>query len=162
VARLLRYALGYLSLIAPPPLNKVLIGWRGVKLRDPKTLWIGMGTLIDNKYPEAITIGAEVTISFRVCIVAHIEPPASIRARFHPERVKPVVIGSNVFIGACAVILPGVRIHDWAMVAAGAVVTRDVPSYAIVGGNPARKIGDLRRLEQGPGATSNTGEIASR
>jgi acetyltransferase-like isoleucine patch superfamily enzyme len=49
-----------------------------------------------------------------------------------------VTIGDDVWIGCNAVILPGVRIGRGAVVAAGSVVTRDVPEYAIVGGIPAR------------------------
>jgi virginiamycin A acetyltransferase len=51
-----------------------------------------------------------------------------------------VAIGNDVWIGAKSVILSGVTIGDGAVVAAGSVVTKDVPSYAIVGGNPARVI----------------------
>lgn len=52
----------------------------------------------------------------------------------------PVRIGHDVWIGAAALILDGITIGSGAVVAAGAVVTRDVPPYAIVGGNPARVI----------------------
>lgn len=50
----------------------------------------------------------------------------------------PARIGKDVWIGARAMLLPGVTIHDHAVVAAGAVVTHDVPEYAIVAGVPAR------------------------
>lgn len=53
---------------------------------------------------------------------------------------KPVVIGDDVWIGARAIILPGVHIGSGAIVGAGAVVTKDVPEFAIVAGNPARVI----------------------
>lgn len=53
---------------------------------------------------------------------------------------RPVVIGNDVWIGANVVILPGVNIGDGAVLAAGAVVTRDVAPYAIVGGVPAKTI----------------------
>lgn len=52
----------------------------------------------------------------------------------------PIVIGSDVWIGTKCVILSGVTIGDGAIVAAGSIVTKDVPAYAIVGGNPARVI----------------------
>lgn len=55
-------------------------------------------------------------------------------------RKGPVVIGNDVWIGADAVVLRGVTIHDGAVVAAGAVVTKDVAPYTIVGGVPAREI----------------------
>lgn len=55
-------------------------------------------------------------------------------------RTNPVRIGHDVWIGDGALILPGVTIGTGAAVASRAVVTRDVPPYAIVGGNPARII----------------------
>ncbi|MFJ7735973.1 CatB-related O-acetyltransferase [Lysinibacillus sp. NPDC097287] len=51
-----------------------------------------------------------------------------------------ITIGNDVWIGANVVILPGVSIHDGAIIAAGAIVTKDVPPYAIVGGVPAKLI----------------------
>lgn len=56
------------------------------------------------------------------------------------EVQSEVHIGDDVWIGANALVMPGVRIGSHAIVAAGAVVTRDVPQWAIVGGNPARVI----------------------
>lgn len=56
---------------------------------------------------------------------------------------QPIAIGRNVWVGAKAVILPGVRIGDNAVVGAGAVVTRDVPPYTIAAGVPARVIREL-------------------
>jgi len=55
-------------------------------------------------------------------------------------RMAPIIIGDNVWVGTRAIILKGVTIGDGAIVAAGAVVTKDVPPRAIVGGNPARVI----------------------
>ncbi len=52
--------------------------------------------------------------------------------------LAPIIIGERVWIGASATILPGVRIGDGAVVAAGAVVTKDVPENVVVGGVPAR------------------------
>ena len=54
----------------------------------------------------------------------------------------PVKIGSDVWIGTRVIILPGVNIGDGAVIAAGAVVTKDVAPYTIVGGVPANKIKD--------------------
>lgn len=53
---------------------------------------------------------------------------------------RPVVIGDDVWIAARAIILPGVTIGKGSIIGAGAVVTKDVPEYAVVGGNPARVI----------------------
>ena len=57
---------------------------------------------------------------------------------------KPVVIGDDVWIGANAVILPGVTIGHHVVVAAGAVVTKDVSDYSLVAGVPAKVIKELR------------------
>ena len=50
----------------------------------------------------------------------------------------PVIIGNDVWIGDKATILPGVTIGDGAVIAANAVVTKDVPAYSVVAGNPAK------------------------
>lgn len=55
---------------------------------------------------------------------------------------RPIFIGDDVWIGAQAVVLAGVRIGNGAIVAAGSVVNQDVEAYAIVGGVPARKLGE--------------------
>jgi virginiamycin A acetyltransferase len=52
----------------------------------------------------------------------------------------PIQVGNNVWIGDAAILLSGVTVGDGAVIAAGAVVTRDVPAFAIVGGSPARLI----------------------
>ena len=56
------------------------------------------------------------------------------------EKTAPIKIGNHVWIGARATILKGVKIGDGAVVAAGAVVTRDVPPNTLVGGVPAKII----------------------
>lgn len=56
------------------------------------------------------------------------------------EQERPVVIGDDVWIGDRVIILPGVHIGNGSIVAAGAVVTQDVPEYAVVGGVPAKVI----------------------
>lgn len=63
------------------------------------------------------------------------------RSRQRPSSYLKTVVGQGASIGANATILPGIRIGKQAMVGAGAVVTRDVPAYAVVKGNPARIFG---------------------
>jgi acetyltransferase-like isoleucine patch superfamily enzyme len=65
-----------------------------------------------------------------------------------PTRVAPVVIGENVWLGRAAIVLPGVTIGAHAVVAAGAVVTDDVPACTLVAGVPARPV---RKLKHEPG-----------
>ena len=59
---------------------------------------------------------------------------------------EPVFIGSDVWIGRRVIILPGVHIGDGVVIGSGAVVTKDIPSYSVVGGVPARII--KSRLEE--------------
>lgn len=67
------------------------------------------------------------------------------RANLEPA---PIHIGKNVWIGANAMVLPGVTIGDGAVIAAGAIVTKDVPANTIVGGIPAKKIKDIPQNEE--------------
>ena len=60
----------------------------------------------------------------------------------------PIKIGAHVWIGSNATILPGVTIGDYAVVAAGAVVTRDVPAMTVVGGVPARVLKTIQEEER--------------
>ena len=69
--------------------------------------------------------------------------------RVQPVRSRGIVVGRDAWIGANACVTDGVRIGDHAVVAMGAVVTRDVPEWAIVAGVPAFPIGDRRTRGQG-------------
>lgn len=62
--------------------------------------------------------------------------------RFQEEISAPITIGNDVWIGAKAIILPGVTIGDGAVIAAGSIVNKDVAPYTIVGGVPAKKLKD--------------------
>jgi phosphonate metabolism protein (transferase hexapeptide repeat family) len=71
---------------------------------------------------------------------AYFEDETDEESFFDWRRSKPVEIGHDVWIGHGAVVLPGRKIGNGAVVAAGAIVTKDVAPYTIVGGNPARSI----------------------
>jgi acetyltransferase-like isoleucine patch superfamily enzyme len=58
----------------------------------------------------------------------------------HPQSAGDIVIGNDVWIGEAAMILSGIKIGNGAVVAAGALVTKDIPAYCIAGGNPAKII----------------------
>jgi len=87
-----------------------------------------------------VTIGHNVMIGHGTKIISanHVIPPGRGQMRFSGHEDKPVVIEDDAWIAAQVVVLPGVRVGEGAVVAAGAVVTRDVPPFTIVGGVPAR------------------------
>lgn len=84
-----------------------------------------------------ITIGNDVLIGPRVNLVSA-GHPLSPSERRNGIVAKPIRIGNNVWIGAAATILPGVTIGDNAVIAAGAVVSRDIPPETVAAGVPAR------------------------
>jgi len=85
-----------------------------------------------------VTIGDRTQIGPGVQILTADHPRDPAQRRAGLEFGRPVTIGADVWIGGSAIVLPGVRIGDGAIVGAGAVVTRDVAAGATVVGNPAR------------------------
>ncbi|MBQ3441685.1 MAG: sugar O-acetyltransferase [Selenomonadaceae bacterium] len=85
-----------------------------------------------------ITIGDGVLIGHNVVLATATHDLAPSKSR--KLHYKPIVIGDNAWIGSNSVILQGVTIGEWAVVAAGAVVTKDVEPYTVVGGIPAKFI----------------------
>jgi len=87
-----------------------------------------------------VTIGSHVNLAQGIVTTAlnHNFEDTSLRIDEQGVSTKPVVIGDDVWIGANAVILPGVTIGNHVVVAAGAVVTKDVPDNCIVAGVPAK------------------------
>lgn len=105
---------------------------------DP-TCQFSLSTRFDKTFPRGIHVGAETYVAFDVAILSH----EMIRALYAHTR-----IGRRCFIGARSMIMPGVSIGDGSIVAAGSVVTKDVPAGCIVAGNPARVI--RSDIEVGP------------
>lgn len=90
-----------------------------------------------------IFIGDDCMIGPNVSIATAIHPVSPKLRRHKIQYNKPVHIGENVWIGAGAVILPGVTIGDNSIIGAGSVVTRDVKENTIVGGSPARVLREI-------------------
>jgi acetyltransferase-like isoleucine patch superfamily enzyme len=95
-----------------------------------------------------VEIGDHTLVSMHATILSsnHGIPPIGKKIREQPDKLLPTKIGRDVWIGANAVILGGVTIGDGAVVAAGAVVTKDVDPGAVVAGVPARFV--RRRIEK--------------
>lgn len=90
-----------------------------------------------------VTIGDNVMIGPNTLITTVGHPLSPAGRRNHMSIAKPVTIGNDVWIGGNATILPGVTIGSNVVIAAGAVVTKDVPPNCVVGGVPAKKIKDI-------------------
>lgn len=94
--------------------------------------------LIDPGHCWLIEIGDRVTLAPRVHILAH---DASTKRHLGYTALGMVKIGSDVFVGAGTIILPGVEIGDNVVIGAGSVVSKSLPSNSVAAGNPARVIG---------------------
>lgn len=96
---------------------------------------INFGCYLDNR--RGIKIGNNVGIAHntKIYTLGH-----NINSPYFETKGSPVTIEDNVFIFSNTLIMPGVTIHEGAIVLAGSVVTKDVDSYTIVGGNPAKYI----------------------
>ena len=112
----------------------------GKSKNKPAVLEIGDFTTIGDRteihVAEKVIIGKHCRISWDCVIMDR---------NYHgtgnePEIIKPVAIEDDVWIGCRAIILPGVTLGEKSVIAAGSVVTKDVPSYTVVAGNPAKFI----------------------
>jgi len=112
----------------------------GKNISFGKNVFINAGCHFQDQ--GGITIGDGVLIGHNVVLATANHALAPSKSR--KLNYKPIVIGDNVWIGSNSVILQGVTIGQWAVVAAGAVVTKDVEPYTVVGGIPAKFI---RRVE---------------
>lgn len=102
--------------------------------RHGKNLHIQEWCLIDPGHCMLISVGDDVTIAPRCHILAH---DASTKMHLGYTRIAETRLGNRVFVGAGTIILPGVTIGDDAVIGAGSVVTKDLPSGGVYAGNPA-------------------------
>jgi acetyltransferase-like isoleucine patch superfamily enzyme len=127
-------------------MRRLLLRLRGLYLRrlgmdiHPDTQ-ISLKAHLDRTNPRGIHIGEGTLVAFGAVILSH-----DLARVIHTD----TYIGKNCFIGAHAIVLPGIRVGDNSIVATGSVVTRDVASNTLVGGNPARVIRtNIRTLKWG-------------
>ena len=113
--------------------------FRGVKIG--KNCFIDPSAIIETAHPGNIVIGNDVRIAAQAVVMTHIKAPNHLReSGLMPFVLKPVVLEDYCFIGVNAIIMPGVTVGKGAVVASGAVITSNVPSYSMVSGNPAKVI----------------------
>jgi putative colanic acid biosynthesis acetyltransferase WcaF len=127
-------------------IGKNITYYPGIKLSPGNKLILGNG--VDLAWGVLITTSGGVEIGDRTLVgyntqifsANHVIPDAPGQIFYAGHVKKRVVIANDVWIGAGCIILPGVKIGEGAVVAAGSVVTKDVEAYTIVGGTPAKLI----------------------
>jgi acetyltransferase-like isoleucine patch superfamily enzyme len=123
--------------------NTYRTGFRGLEIGAH--CFIGDEALID--LAERVIMADHVTLAERVTILTHtnvgyLDHPLQ---RYFPSMAAPVRLERGSFVGVNATLLPGVTIGEGSFVAAGAVVSQDVPPWHVVGGVPARVLRELSR-----------------
>lgn len=115
---------------------------------EPNNITIGEDSILGDHIfldgRDRIVIGSHVDIASQVLIY---NSEHNLDSEFFTARNEAVFIGDYVFIGPRVIILPGVKIGKGAVVAAGAVVTKDVEDFQIVGGVPAKVIGERKNKD---------------
>jgi len=94
--------------------------------------------------PAPVNIGSNVLFGPAVQLCTATHPFSASERRTGREFARPIEIGSDVWVGAGAIICPGVRIGSRSVIGAGSVVTRDIPADVLASGNPCRVV---RRID---------------
>lgn len=131
--------------------GKFLFGEKNITIYDSSSItgdveigentWVGPFTALDGT--GGLKIGENCSISSKVNIVSHDSIKWALSGGQESYEYAPISIGDNCFIGTGAFIGKGISIGNNCLIAANSVVTNDVEDYSIVGGTPARKIGDV-------------------
>jgi len=131
-----------LGQILPHPYLRVLC-FRCIGVNIGKEVFIGLDVIMDTLFPELITIEDYAEIGDRACIYTHSRGTLPLK-KIYPLIIQPVKISRGAWIGAPNVtILPGVTIGEYSIIAAGAVVVKNVPKLTVFGGVPAKKIKNI-------------------
>lgn len=120
---------------------------RNFDVRNPRNVKIGNNVVL-NKRVLLDGRGAELVIGNNVDIAQDVQiwtQEHNVKSSDHELKSANVIIEDNVWIASRAIILPGVILGYGSVIACGAVVTKDVPPYTIVGGIPATKIGNRNK-----------------
>jgi maltose O-acetyltransferase len=116
-----------------------------MRLQIGRYCYINAGCTFDAR--DTITIGDDVSIGHEVMILTATHDTSHPEKRGGDITTAPVSVGNGAWLGARAIILPGVTVGAGAIVAAGAVVSKDVAPHTLVGGVPAKKIRELDRQD---------------
>ncbi len=157
----------YIFFLKTPILNRSSKRWYrklGVKLAENSRIYRGLTVLGSYSNIELgknaeittgcfllakdkIIIGENSTLAYKTIVLTSANPngPYNKLINVYPKYKAPVIIGHDSWVGAGAILLPGITIGNFCVVAAGAVVTKDVPDYTVVAGVPAKPV---KKLDQ--------------
>ena len=113
----------------------------GYNIQIGKNFYVNFNAIFLDVCP--IKIGDNCMFGPNVQLYTATHPINPIERNSGYEYGKPITIGNNVWIGGGAIVYPGVSIGDNSIIAAGAVIVKDVPNNVIVGGNPAKVIKEI-------------------
>ncbi|GAA6241622.1 hypothetical protein F030043B2_06640 [Bacteroides fragilis] len=109
--------------------------------------YIGMNSIL-NGYSAKLTIGKYVSFAQNVNVMVDSGPNASpAMQKVYPLTKKEIVIGDHSWIGASSIIMPGVQLGKFCVVAANSFVTNSFPDYSVIGGTPAKLIKTFSDVE---------------
>jgi maltose O-acetyltransferase len=114
----------------------------GYNIHAGRNLFMNYGCVVLDCAPVRIGDDVQIGPAVQIYTAAHPLDPALRKAGF--ETARPVHIGDDAWIGGGAILLPGIAIGKGAVVGAGSVVTRDVPTGTVVAGNPARVLRSVK------------------
>jgi maltose O-acetyltransferase len=132
--RLLRELFGRLG--AQPAIEPPFYCDYGSHIFAGERLYMNFGCVVLD--PGEVHFGDRVLVGPRVQVVTATHPLSAVERAQGPEGARPIRIGSDVWLGAGAIICPGVTIGDGTTIGAGSVVVKDVPAGVLAVGNPAR------------------------
>lgn len=125
------------------PVNSFRIKYhklRGVHIGE--RVMIGMEVVLDHAYPELITLEDDCALAGYNYILAHSHPLKHFE-NILESYTAPVLVKKGAWVAVGSMIMPGVTIGEYSIVRAGSLVTKSVPAYTIVSGNPAVVVGEI-------------------
>jgi len=124
--------------------------WKWIGVKIGKNTFIGFGVYLDVDGVKRLSIGNDVIITSHCLLLMHKRDLKSykrnVKQRKLPYIQASIIIEDNVSLGMRTIVMPGVNIGEGAVVGAGSLVSRDVPSYTVVAGNPIKVIREIDQL----------------
>lgn len=124
----------------PGKYRALLFACGGVQFKNARSCFIGINVYFDDLHPERISIGQNTIITEGTRVLSHFLDTSY--DDFDHQYIGEVTIGNNVFVGMNTIFVRPVSIGDGAIIGANSVVTKNIESYTINGGNPAKYIKD--------------------